>query len=156
MRVYWFERQPKLAILILSCCHFWCANSVEIGARPRSVNSPKFRARMRNRPSDGVARRPLQRGTLIRVLAISAGSRGVSPASAGCTFANASTHTDACHSMFLSVITLLLSMWFRGRHWSVPVLALGFCSHPCCAAMIVSTTEDLGFELSWAQPFAGA
>ena len=52
MRVYWFEHQPKLFTLILSCCHFWCANSVEIGARPRSVNSPPFRARMWNRPSE--------------------------------------------------------------------------------------------------------
>ena len=52
MRVHWFERQPKLATLILSCCHFWCASSVEIGARPRSVNSPPFRARMWNRPSE--------------------------------------------------------------------------------------------------------
>ena len=47
---------------------------------------------------DGVAKRPLQRGMLISLLAISAASRGVSPASAGCTFATASTHTDACHS----------------------------------------------------------
>ena len=50
--VYLFELQPKLATFILSCCHFCCANSVEIGARPRSVNSPPFRARMWNRPSE--------------------------------------------------------------------------------------------------------
>ena len=90
------------------------------------IPSSDAESAIRSLQFDGVAIRPLQRGALIWVLAISAGSRGVSPASAGCTFATASTHTDACHSMLPSVITLLLSMWFRGRHWSVPVLALGF------------------------------
>ena len=141
-----------LSLLVGELGGDWSATTI---SELTTIPSSDVESAIRGLQFDGVAIRLLQRGTLIRLLAISAGSRGVSPASAGCTFATASTHTDACHSMFLSVITLLLSMWFRGRHWSVPVLALGFCSHPCCAAMNASTTKDLGFESSWGTTFCG-
>ena len=73
----------------------WSATTI---SELTKIPSSDAESAIRSLQFDGVARRPLQRGTLTRVLAISTASRGVSPASAGCTFATASTHTDACHS----------------------------------------------------------
>ena len=84
-----------LSLLVRELGGDWSATTI---SELTTIPSSDAESAIRGLQFEGVAIRPLQRGMLMRLLAISAGSRGVSPASAGCTFATASTHTDACHS----------------------------------------------------------
>ena len=84
-----------LSLLVRELGGDWSATTI---SELTTISSSDVESAIRGLEFDGVAIRPLQRGTLMRVLAISAASRGVSPSSAMCTFATASTHTDVCHS----------------------------------------------------------